>query len=46
MMCIPRRGFQATLITCIFHMLRVSIIAGRLFFKRSILHVPFFDKLV
>ena len=30
-MCSPRRGFQATLITCIFYLLWVSIIAGRWF---------------
>ena len=34
MMCTPRRGFQATLITCIFYLLWVSIIAGRWFFLK------------
>ena len=33
-MCSPRRGFQSTLITCIFYMLWVSIIAGRWFFLK------------
>ena len=33
-MCSPRRGFQATLITCIFYLLWVSIIAGRWFFLK------------
>lgn len=29
MMCTPRRGFKATLITCIFYLLWVSTITGR-----------------
>ena len=45
MMYTPRRGFKATLITCIFYLLSVFIITGRWFFLKIQFIRSVFDKL-